>query len=124
MKELLDKLKTKNYADRMSRADLMWVVGLLEGEGSFSSYIPKRSSKPTRHIQCCSTDQDVMEKLAQLTGGKCHGPYRNGSNSAPHHKVYWKFGIYKTELIFGLGEAILPHMGERRQGQIRKMLEQ
>lgn len=78
-------------------ADAAWLVGMLEGEGSFSVCLPAGQKNKTIQIQIKSTDEDVIRRVRAVTG---------------------KYREEMRDFLF----AILPFMGERRTGQILKAL--
>jgi hypothetical protein len=95
---------------------LYWLAGLLEGEGSFS---PGTPSEPSRiRIYLHMTDEDVIARVASIFGvGYVHERPR---------KDHWK-PTYLTrvagERAALLMKMIYPLMGQRRQAQIRRCLE-
>lgn len=100
----------------MNNADLYWLAGLLEGEGSFLSGPP---SKPNRtRISLQMTDRDVVERAAAILGSRmCVARSRQEA----HHK-----GSYITMISYQRARdwmaRLRPLMGERRQSQIDRAL--
>jgi len=90
---------------------LHWLVGLLEGEGSFSSGPP---SAPNRSvIQMTSTDRDVIEVAAQILEVTV---FRNRKANAKHKEA---FSIHlRGQQALHWMALLRPHMGLRRQQQI------
>jgi hypothetical protein len=93
------------------RDDLLWLAGLLEGEGSFDAH---RGKYP--RIRLAMTDRDVVGRAASLMDSKI----RLSLHPAPA-KPTWH-----TELSGARAAAvmslILPHMGSRRSGKIAEVL--
>lgn len=99
----------------MTDAELCWLAGLLEGEGSFCKGPPSRPNSLQVSLQM--TDEDVVARAANLFGVA----YSRGT---PKKKA-WKY-TYRT-LLRGYPAAALmkqlrPMMGQRRQGQIDRAL--
>src|SRR5579872_6245476 len=98
-----------------SDADFHWLVGLLEGEGTFLKPSP---SKPVRVIISVEmTDQDVIERVARIWGVSARPlALRNES---------WK-QTYATRITgpraYGWMQRLRPFMSIRRQGQIDRAL--
>lgn len=53
----------------LSEYDLGWLVGLIEGEGSFTSW------KTEPRVLLKMTDRDTVERFAALLGTRVTGPY-------------------------------------------------
>ncbi len=108
----------------VSKAQTMWVAGLLEGEGCFLIYWKTSTTGetyPAYRISCNMTDEDVLQRLSEWTGNvaKITGPYDLGN---PKHKPFWRWHIHKRAYVQDLCEKILPYMGERRSAKIRELL--
>ena len=94
----------------MSEVDLVWLAGLLEGEGTFDL---QRGKYP--RIRLTMTDRDIVGRAASLLDSTLRLTY------AREHKPLWsaeKQGPRAAEVM----EAILPHMGARRSHQIATVL--
>lgn len=94
-------------------ADILWLAGLLEGEGSFTL---NRGLFPT--IGLAMTDYDVVEKAAKIMGV-------NNIYLEKKTKQGWK-DAYRAQLIgyhaVRVMERIKPYMGERRTKKINEVL--
>jgi hypothetical protein len=105
--------------------DLMWCAGLLEGEGSISSYTKtvKNSTYPIVQLQCGlhKRDKDVLERLQNLLGGTITGPYTSGLSKEEPIMLMW--GIYRLGDIKLILEQLYPHFGARRQAQCDRAFE-
>lgn len=95
----------------MSRDDLMWLAGLLEGEGSFDLH---RGRYP--RIRLGMTDRDVVGRAATLMGGKV----RLSLKPAPH-KATWHTEVSGAKAV-AIMRSILPFMGARRSAKIAEIL--
>jgi len=96
---------------------IMWIAGLLEGEGSFSH----KGSGTDRNIviQCHMTDLDVLERLQEYIGrGQINGPYKNGKE---HHKQRYMFQLHGL-YAYNIMKSILPYMSKRRKQRIEELL--
>ena len=107
----------------MTRDELCWLAGWLEGEASFY-YIISNGNSPRIIIQVFSTDLDILQKAAAVMGAKsiitippreCRG-------------TQWKSnGGFRTEVqgdvAADLMRLLLPFMGKRRTQQITSALE-
>lgn len=94
-----------------TRDDIIWLAGLLEGEGSFDAH---RGKYP--RIRLGMTDRDVVGRAASLMDAKV----RLALHPAPN-KPTWHTEISGTRAAEIL-QLILPHMGSRRSGRIAEVL--
>lgn len=101
----------------MSDFELGWVVGMLEGEGSFTN--SKTHGRRYARVELAGTDPDTVERGAQLTElGKLTGPFPQ-TNWGTKPTYRWKIhGKQARELML----LVLPHMGIRRAERIREVL--
>jgi hypothetical protein len=112
----------------MDNAKLMWVVGVLEGEGHFGINRRKAGCGGRKkeyvqlRIECNMTDEDVIRKLHAWSGvGTVGGPYTARTQS--NRKPYWRFFVNRKADAEALMRVLYPHLGSRRQGQIRAAFE-
>ena len=91
--------------------DLVWLAGLLEGEGSFDAH---RGRYP--RIRLAMTDRDVVGRAASLMDTKIRLSLHPAPASATWHSEV--SGPRAAEIM----RAILPHMGSRRSGRIADVL--
>lgn len=97
----------------LTEFDRGWVVGMLEGEGTF--YVRTDPDRPKElRVECTSTDPETPARLQQLLGGKVYGPYRR-------NEIKWQY--HKREEVMQLIQDLRPYLCPRRQAQIDKMLE-
>lgn len=96
-----------------SHDDLVWLAGLLEGEGTFDLH---RGRYP--RIRLGMTDRDVVGRAATLMGSRIRMVYRTDGHLATFH----------TELsgdrAAAIMERLLPFMGARRSAKIAEILGQ
>ncbi len=97
----------------MDREDLVWLAGLLEGEGYFAPGPPSIPDHPV--IQLCMTDRDIIERVANLWGTNYIGEANRGEGWNTAYRIF-KRGYPAVELMLEL----YPLMGERRKQQIEK----
>lgn len=102
--------------------DLYWLAGLMEGEGSFGLHHPKREKEKgypaAPKLQLKMTDEDVMQKAANIFDVKLYGPYSNSGN----RKDYWMIQLSVSKAVPWM-RLLLPLMGSRRQDKIKETLE-
>lgn len=100
---------------KMAPEEIAWVAGILEGEGYFGV---RRTRYNQVDITVNMTDEDVIRRLAELTGvGKVYGPYP-GVN-----KPRWDWKVQKFNDCIDLAKTVLPWMSVRRTEQIQALLE-
>ena len=85
---------------------IAWAAGIFEGEGSVMV-----SNKSLR-LKVGSTDEDVVETLRDVMGGRMTGPYDRGKN-----KPNWVWAIYGEEARRAIWQ-FLPYLGIRRTHQV------
>jgi hypothetical protein len=107
----------------MSRLELGWVAGLIEGEGCF--FVTTRSAGgygpySYARVTVCMTDRDVLERLQQVTGVGTLEKVRERKD--PAHKPISQWIVCRHEEAIELMRLIYPLMGSRRQAKIREVL--
>jgi hypothetical protein len=91
---------------------LLWLAGLLEGEGHFQ--------QSPSNIVLLMTDLDVVQRACDMSlCGNMNGPFLKDK---PNHKPIWRWKVSKAADVWVLGNLLLPHMGVRRAGAIKRML--
>lgn len=93
------------------RYDVVWLAGLLEGEGTFDLH---RGKYP--RVRVAMTDRDVVGRAATLLGARV----RLSLKPAPY-KASWHAEI-SGEKASEVMRAVLPHMGARRSAKIAEIL--
>jgi hypothetical protein len=94
-----------------TRDDLIWLAGLLEGEGTFDAH---RGKYP--RIRLAMTDRDIVGRAASLMDTKI----RLSLHTAPA-KPTWHAEI-SGDRAAGIMAEILPFMGARRSAKIAEVL--
>lgn len=104
--------------DEVNRDDFMWLVGLLEGEGSFSYTISKHNR--VRIILAIGMgDEDIIEKVAKIFGSfsvlTLYDP-------RPNNNVIYRTSIEGLKALLWM-KKIYPLMSKRRKRQIALAIE-
>lgn len=94
-----------------NRDDLVWLAGLLEGEGCFDLH---RGKYP--RIRVGMTDRDVVGRAATLLDSSIRCSLRPAPFAAT-----WHAEVSGRRAAAVMAE-ILPHMGSRRSGTIAQIL--
>src|SRR5439155_8499498 len=84
-----------------------WLVGILEGEGTFLRGAPSRPGSPILRVSM--TDRDVVERVAMLFGRAVVRLRRR----KPHHKIPYATTI-KGAPAAQLMSAVKPHLSKTR----------
>lgn len=103
-------------------ASLLWVAGLIEGEGTFSVIRNKRKRFIYPAVSVVMTDKDVLDRLASVVGhGKIRERHSQQLRDNPHYKrqYVWTLVGSKAEHLM---LQIRPWMGERRRDRIDEVL--
>ncbi|WNT44349.1 LAGLIDADG endonuclease [Microbacterium phage Mabodamaca] len=94
-----------------SREDLIWLAGLLEGEGAFDAH---RERYPRIRLQM--TDRDIVERAAHLMGTGVRLSLKRAPASAT-----WNAELSGDRAAAIMAE-LLPYMGTRRSQRIANVL--
>ena len=95
--------------------DLYWLIGILEGEGTFISASPSGRGIPV--VRVVMTDRDVVERVGALID-RAVLPVRK---RRPHYKTPYVTTIKGTPALT-LMRAIYPMMGTLRQANIERSI--
>ncbi len=93
------------------RDDVIWLAGLLEGEGTFDL---QRGKYP--RVRVSMTDRDVVGRAATLFGSSIRLTLR----TAPHRPM-WHAEVQGPKAV-SVMRAVLPFMGARRSARIAEIL--
>lgn len=93
--------------------DVIWLAGLLEGEGTFDMH---RGKYP--RVRVGMTDRDVVGRAATLMGSNV----TLRLHQAPAQAT-WHAEVSGPKAV-AVMESVLPHMGARRSGNIATILGQ
>jgi hypothetical protein len=99
----------------ISSVDFYWLIGLLEGEGSFTRSPPSAPNRPSISLQM--TDEDVVLRAAILL----KTTYYTFTPKNRKHKVSYLLHVRGAKAVFLMGK-FQPHMSKRRQNQIQSAL--
>jgi hypothetical protein len=93
------------------RDDLLWLAGLLEGEGAFDAH---RGRYP--RVRLAMTDRDVVGRAASLMDTTVRSSLKRAPASPTWHA---EVSGPRAEAIMS---ELLPHMGARRSQRIAEVL--
>lgn len=94
------------------REELLWLVALLDGEGSFTL------NGKAPNIVLAMADEDTVRLAHARAGvGNVNGPYDRSPN-----KPIWQWKVTSKPDVLALCKALLPYMSERRSAAIQKLL--
>ncbi|MBN8634368.1 MAG: hypothetical protein J0M07_03535 [Anaerolineae bacterium] len=96
-----------------------WLVGYLEGEGSFVAAPANRPTKPS--IRLNSTDEDIVRRASEIMKTTYSGPYKAQPDADPSWKLRYMSVLFSQRAI-ALMQKLRPHMSARRQQQIAEAL--
>lgn len=101
----------------MRKMDLLWLAGLLEGEGCF--YANGSTLRPSHGcgISLQMTDKDIVEKAASLLNVNLSG----FQDARGNRKPAWRFQVCGDNAIYFM-RLLLPFMGKRRTAKIKYLL--
>lgn len=110
---------------KMSKLDIAWLAGLLEGEGSFVIHFKERQPKfgaswkqLAVRVQIAMTDEDIIHRVGAMFNA---ASYHKKPNK-PGYKLLHMTSIAGPKAV-ALMKLIRPHMGVRRQAQITKAIQ-
>lgn len=112
----------------MTGEERAWLAGLMEGEGSFHYSEKPRKTGGVRFLFAVTvsmTDEDVIRRVGRLAGcGAVRGPYGPYSTDTRGNRLpQWRWTAWRRDEVRTISEELLPLMCERRQGQIRALLD-
>ena len=104
------------HISHISESDIMWLAGLLEGEGCFD-----QTNTKVPRVRLRMTDADVVDRMAMIIGAhitrvKTVPPRGLGKLESYSLEIG---GISAIELM----KQLLPQMGGRRSNKIREILQ-
>lgn len=103
---------------KISANDLLWLAGLLEGDGCFHLGLDKRYLNAARpSVSLKMVDEDVVKRVSSLFGV---GYFSSKIRPAHHQKTYAT--IIRDRKATSLMRLIYPFMGIRRQEKINDIL--
>ncbi len=103
----------------MTDVEVAWLAGLLEGEGSFVVFSPRRTDRPTTPIRVRvsvqMTDEDVVRRVQQTVG---LGAVWRVGRQKDHHKDSFVWALSSRDQVEQLLHVLRLTMGVRRTVQI------
>jgi hypothetical protein len=84
----------------MTSAELAWLSGIIEGEGSFVT-----AGRRFGAVRAVMTDKDVIDRLAAVSGV---GTVYAVKARKPHHKQAWAWQVVRPPSIASLITAVAP----------------
>lgn len=104
----------------MKHDDILWLAGLLEGEGCFSlTNLKAIRGLGTPKVSLNMSDLDVVEKANELMGAKTiHTKLPRKS----HWSTTYEINIYGKPALRIMAD-ILPYMGKRRSARIMDIID-
>lgn len=99
--------------------DILWLAGLLEGEGCFHlghHLAPNGKKYPQHSIRLSMSDLDVVERAATILDVAVHKHTVLKSG-----KTMWRICVYGQKAIKWM-HLLYPHMGSRRRAKIDEIL--
>jgi hypothetical protein len=100
----------------MEEKDFYWLIGIMEGEGSFMKGSPSSPNRIKMSVQM--TDEDVIARIGVLFGRR----YITNPARREGHKISYTVCITDSK-AYNLMREMYPHMSKRRKGQIKKALD-
>lgn len=97
----------------ISETEFAWLVGILEGEGSFSRQKTGKTSYSPR-LDVAMIDNDIVERVASLMETSVHRIRRIRTQDL------WRTSI-QGKRAMTVAMAAYPWLGERRRRQISEM---
>ncbi len=97
------------------RDKIIWLAGLLEGEGYFGM------SRNTPRVVVNMTDEDIIKKIAEMFNVTYRPMKGKIRESHPEWKMCYNVTI-NGEKAISIMMSILPLMGQRRQEKIKEII--
>lgn len=121
-----DKLDKNVFEDlQLSETDIVWLAGLLEGEGTFlldrraATLYEESTSPPSPILRVSMTDGDVIARVAKMLNKK---PFI-ATAKTKGNKIEHIVSCQARPPLFYLLPRLLPYMGERRTIEIQKCID-
>lgn len=96
---------------RPTYAEICWVAGLFEGEGSFGD----------GRIEICQHDREILDTVKRLVGGRVGGPYRQRDRTTGRERADYRW--YATgPRGRGVARTLFQLLSTRRKAQARMFL--
>lgn len=95
----------------LSQHDLGWLVGIIEGEGTFTNRL-------NGALRVQMTDRDVVYRIADMTGV---GRVISTPSRSSKHKDSWAWTVKRADNLSDVLKMIAPHLSSRRQVALMKL---
>lgn len=99
----------------LAETDLAWLVGLLEGEGTFFPGPPSNPRSPV--LAVAMIDQDIISRVASLMGVSA----MTVAPRKPEWSTAYVVRVRGARAVAWM-TRLLPMLGQRRQAQVRRAL--
>lgn len=108
--------------NEMPPLKLGWLVGILEGEGSFS--VVRTTGRLGRlSVTVEMIDEDTIQRLRAVTGvGTLNSRQRGDEKSRGRQKLF-SWTVSRREDVLALSRLVYPWLSARRQRQVDKMFD-
>lgn len=94
-----------------------WAAGFFEGEGTI------RYHNGRVHLSLGNTDKDVLDRFADVVGGKVMGPYKGQGKKTPsHYKPVYQWYTSSIENTQAILRLFWPYLGERRRSKAAEVI--
>lgn len=104
------------YTKCMDKFDLGWIVGILEGEGCFTTHSPSRTRQYLQ-VAVAMSDEDTIKRLS----GLLNASYHKRPDNRPGRLM-----MYRTQVNGRRAEALMrevrPFLSARRSARIQELL--
>lgn len=101
--------------------NIAWAAGLFEGEGTFT--IKRKGEYRTCYVAVSMSDEDIIERFAQIMRPLHDGAVRAHQHSTrPHTKTMYTWSCTRLDGYMDICETFLPWLGTRRKAQALAVL--
>lgn len=107
--------------DHLTEIEAAWLAGLFEGECCIDVNAA-RKTKVYHRLRVVMTDQDVLERAANIIGREHCTLIPESYKRMAHHKSTWVLSVHKKAVLGPLLARLLPYFGERRSAKVREVL--
>lgn len=99
----------------MKHDDILWLAGLMEGEGSFSSYEHKDGGHYAAKLALAMRDKDIVQRAAKLLNARLRKEF-----DRRYGKYMYVAGLSGMKAV-RFSMLLYPYLGDRRRAQISRM---
>lgn len=115
---MVPEMRQRMESGMTSEQELIWLAGLLEGEGCFTTTAGRKAGTQIS-IQLQMTDKDVVERAARIMESSC-SPRKRPDKSNYKQIFYCQL---RDARAYSLMEKLLPYMGARRTRRIQELFD-